>query len=103
EQAGRATAFWQESKLNNDYLDSVTADKIPGIWQKFLSDPAREGIQGDIFRMAATDEAKSLQDSHTRFTNGYLRLQSGAVIRQDEEKLFQQRYIPQPGDSEGRL
>jgi hypothetical protein len=103
EQAGRAASYYMESNGANRYLDTITVDKIPSITDKALSDQSREGITGDAARYLASDEAKTFQDNAQGFTNGYLRLQSGAVIRPEEQKTFEQRYIPQPGDSKERL
>lgn len=103
QESARATAYYPEAVIANDYLSKIAPDKIPSAAQKYLSDPTREGLPGTLARQVASDDAKTYQDNAAAFTNGYLRLQSGAVIRPEEEEKFNQRYIPQPGDSKERL
>jgi hypothetical protein len=99
----KGIAYYGESYINNAYLDRIGIKDIPTNWQLTLADPSREGYFGRAARAAASGKSKSFQDAADGFVNGYLRLQSGAVLRPEEIATFSKRYIPEPGDDEVRL
>jgi hypothetical protein len=56
-------------------------------------------IAGRVANMMSGSQEQKLAQAQRDFVNAVLRLESGAVIGQDEFENATQQYFPQPGDS----
>jgi len=95
---GKSALFGSRAAAASDIIGGISPEMAGGA--KTLQYWQSVPIAGRVANMMSGSQEQKLAQAQRDFVNAVLRLESGAVIGQDEFENATQQYFPQPGDSE---